>query len=97
MSQDLPSDILVTALAVRYAYTLAIEWAEPTAVQDPASYLLVDSVYPWLVDEASLYLEEASIPGNMVHIYMYALLKNTADRADRYVCTLYMYYRPCFK
>jgi len=47
MSQDLPSDILVTALAVRYAYTLAIEWVELTAVQDPASYLLVDSVYPW--------------------------------------------------
>ena len=47
MSQDLHLDILVTDVAVRYVYLLAIEWVELKAAQDPGLSLLVDSIDPW--------------------------------------------------
>ena len=55
--------ILGTGAAVRYAYTLPIEWADLTSggFMRPGFYLLVDSLYPRPLNDAGFYLEEAPI------------------------------------
>ena len=45
-----------------------IEWAGPGVNSRPGLYFLEDAINPWPLNGTDFYLEEASIPGNMVYM-----------------------------